>query len=333
MSATASANENFTMADHNAGASALAAESSHVDKRRLNTWAFLCLFSTLALTAHETDDQNMKRSENIYITSCTAISLSFAAFASAAHLGNTGLSSLFVGTIVEGLFALILVGLWAGALPIIMDPSNGLAQMYVGKSGSEVADYQSTISNANLYFTSWGAGVCALIVLAMYVRERLGGGGGMGMGYTSKWYLLMLASVIVVIESMRFKNQVCAIEAGTEDVTCNRNTYGLATGIVGLVVSFLISLFSSLGKDSALITTVAGFIMAVLYTICAGLLTFDNGPATYVGNHYFSAWAGFFISFAVFGSVLKEFLGVGGGTTTAAAAAETGEEDIEMDGI
>lgn len=333
MSASASANENFSMDDHNAANSALAAESTVVDKRRLNTWAFLCLFSTLALTAHETDDQNMKRSENIYITTTASITLAFSAIASVAHLGNTGITSLFVGTILEGIVSLILVGLWAGALPIIMDPSNGLAQMYVGKSGSEVADYQATISNANLYFTSWGAGVCALSVLAMYIRERLGGSGGMGMGYTSKWYLLMLASVIVVIESMRFKNQVCAIEAGTEDVTCGRNTYGLATGIVGLIVSFLISLFSSLGRDSALITTIAGAVMAILYTFCAGLLTFENGPATYVGNHYFSAWAGFFISFAVFGNVLKEFLGVGGGATSSAAAAETGGDDVEMDNI
>ena len=80
-----------------------------------------------------------------------------------------------------------------------------------------------------------------------------------------------------------------------------------------MVLSFLISLFSSLGRDSALITTIFGFVMAILYTVCAGLLTFDNGPATYVGNHYFSAWAGFFLSFAIFGNVLKEFLGVGGG--------------------
>ena len=218
------------MSEPNAANSALAAESTSVDKKRLNTWAFLCLFSTLALTAHETDDQNMKASQNVYITTCTAMSLAFSALASVAHVGNLGISSLFVGTIVEGIISLILVGLWAGALPIIMDPSNGLAQMYVGKSGSEVADYQATISNANLYFTSWGAGVCALMVLAMYIRERLGGSGGMGMGYTSKWYLLMLASVIVVIESMRFKNQVCSIEAGTEDVTCGRNTYGLVTG-------------------------------------------------------------------------------------------------------
>mmetsp|Transcript_32424 Transcript_32424/g.68537 ORF Transcript_32424/g.68537 Transcript_32424/m.68537 type:complete len:323 (+) Transcript_32424:174-1142(+) len=321
--------------EDNAGSAALAAESTGLDKRRLNTWALLCLFSTLSLVAHETDDQNMKRGENIWITTCAALSLAFSALSCIAHVGNSAMSSLFVGTILEGIVALLLVGLWAGALPIIMDPSNGLAQMYVGKNRDEAesADYQATVSNANLYFTSWGSGVCALVVLAMYVRERLGGSGGMGMGYTSKWYLLMLASVIVVIESMRFKSQVCSLDGGTEEVTCSRNTYGLATGIVGLVVSFLISLFSSLGKDSALITTVAGFVMAVLYTLCAGLLTFENGPATYVGNHYFSAWAGFFISFAVFGSVLKEFLGVGGGGGTSSAAAGESGEDVEMDRI
>jgi hypothetical protein len=45
-------------------------------------------------------------------------------------------------------------------------------------------------------------------------------------------------------------------------------------------------------------------------------MTFEDGPATYVGNHYFSAWAGFFLSFAIFGGVLKEFLGVSDSTGT-----------------
>jgi len=329
MSASAP-NENFTMSDNNAANASLAADSSGVDRGRLNTWAMFWLFSTLALTAHETDDQNVNKGQNIYITVTSSVSLGLSFLACLAHMGNSGISGLFVGTIIEGIVSLILMGLWAGALPIIMDPSKGLAQMYVGKSGSDVSDFQATVSNANLYFTSWGAGICIVKVLAMYVRERLGGSGGMGMRYTYKWYLLMLASVIVIIESMRFRNQVCAIPSGTEDVTCRRNTYGLATGITGLIVSFLISLFSSLGRDSALITTVAGAIMAILYTICAGLLTFDNGPATYVGNHYFSAWAGFFISFALFGNVLKEFLGIGGGMTQAAEA--HGDEE-EMDNI
>lgn len=326
--ATATANENFEM-NSKAETSALSTAHTGSDKGRFNTWALLCLFSTLCLVAHETDDQNMKGAANAWITTCAALSLTLAAVATVAHTGKTPLGGLFVGTLVEGVTALVLVGLWAGALPVIMDPGKGLAQMYVGKSSDDSAssDYQAVISNANLFFTSWGAGVCALTVLARYVQEQLGG--GLGAGFTAKWYLLMLASVIVVIESMRFKKQVCGIEGGTEAVTCARNTYGLVTGIVGLVVSFLISLASSLGKDSALLTTVAGFLLASLYTICAGLVTFENGPATYVGNHYFSAWAGFFVSFSVFGTVLKEFLGVGTPAGTGAAA----EGGVELDTI
>jgi F0F1-type ATP synthase assembly protein I len=305
------------------------AAASGLDRKRLNSWALFALFSALALTAHETDDNDTNAKNNVLVTTCTSMSIAFSIIAVVANIGVSSLGGLFVGTIVEGLVSLLLVGMWAGTLPVVMDPSNGLGQMYVGKSGSTVADYQSTISNANLYFTSWGCAVCALSVLAQYVRERLGGG-GTGMGYTAKWYFLMLASVIVIIESMRFKNQVCSIEGGTSETTCARNTYGLITGIVGLLISFLISTFSSFGKDSALITTASSFLMAVLYTICAGLLTFENGPATYVGNHYFSAWAGFFISFIIFGSVMKEFLGVG---AAPAAADSTAESDVEMDRI
>ncbi|KAL7488734.1 hypothetical protein ACHAW6_014329 [Cyclotella cf. meneghiniana] len=316
----------------NSAEASAAAASSGLDRRRLNSWALLALFSALALTAHETDDQNRSSSSNVWVTTCTSFTIAFSVIAVLANVGGSSLGSLFVGTIVEGLVSLILVGMWSACLPVIMDPSNGLGQMYVGKSDSSVADYQSTISNANLYFTSWGCAVSALTVLAMYIRERLGGASGTGMGYTAKWYLLMLASVIVIIESMRFKNQVCSIDGGTSATTCARNMYGLITGIIGLVISFLISLFSSLGKDSALITTASSFLMAILYTICAGLLTFENGPATYVGNHYFSAWAGFFISFIIFGSVMKEFLGVGG-VAAPDATSSTAESDVEMDRI
>eukprot|EP00984_Skeletonema_dohrnii_P030872 scaffold22733_cov44-Skeletonema_dohrnii-CCMP3373.AAC.1 len=81
---------------------------------------------------------------------------------------------MFVGTLIEGLLALIALALWAGCLPVVMDPRKGLAQMYVGKQSDEVIDYQPIISNANLYFCSWGAAICVLSVFAQYVRERLG---------------------------------------------------------------------------------------------------------------------------------------------------------------
>mmetsp|Transcript_6312 Transcript_6312/g.9632 ORF Transcript_6312/g.9632 Transcript_6312/m.9632 type:complete len:336 (+) Transcript_6312:95-1102(+) len=301
------------------------------DRHRINSWALLFLFSTLALTAHETDDSNANAGANKLVTAVSSITLIISAIGSIAHLGFSGLlSSMFVGTLIEGLLALIALALWAGCLPVVMDPRKGLAQMYVGKQSDEVIDYQPIISNANLYFCSWGAAICVLSVFAQYVRERLGGTSRAGgMGYTNLWYLLGLASVVVVIEGMRFKNQVCVIDGGAETATCGRNTYGLVTGIIGLIVSVIISLFSSFGKDSALVTTVSSFLCAILYTICAGLLTFDKGPATYVGNQYLAAWSGFFLSFAIFGSVVKEFMGVAGGPTSGASANNDGEEDEE----
>jgi hypothetical protein len=191
---------------------------------QLNKWTFLCLFSALALTAHQTDDEAKFTS----VTVCAAISLTLSFVATIAHVRKFSISALFVGTVIESVFSLIVVALWAAALPIIMNPVNGLAQMYVGKTGGDVADYQATIANANLFFTSWGAGVCALSVFAMCVRDRVGRVGGMG--YTSNWYLLMLASVIVTIQSATFDNQVCGIDGGTESFTCLRNIYGLVTG-------------------------------------------------------------------------------------------------------
>ena len=106
------------------------------------------------------------------------------------------------------------------------------------------------------------------------------------------------------------------------------------TGIIGLVLSVVISLFSTFGKDSALVTTISSFLCAILYTICAGLLTFDKGPATYVGNQYLAAWSGFFLSFSIFGSVVKEFMGAAGGGGSGGGGNDVAdEEENEMDTI
>ena len=91
------------------------------------------------------------------------------------------------------------------------------------------------------------------------------------------------------------------------------NTY---TGIAGLVVAFvaivLLTIFSFVCQKCSLITTliegVAGSSLAVCYIVCAGALTFKDGPATYIGSQYLSAWAGFFLGCSMVSSVLKESL-------------------------
>lgn len=75
----------------------------------------------------------------------------------------------------------------------------------------------------------------------------------------------------------------------------------------------LISHSTALSKDSKveirnLINIVAGLIMAACYTLCVIMLTFENGPATYVSDQYFATWAGFFLSFSILGSTLEDIV-------------------------
>ena len=48
-----------------------------------------------------------------------------------------------------------------------------------------------------------------------------------------------------------------------------------------------------------------------------------------MGNQYLAAWSGFFLSFAIFGSVVKEFMGVATTTTGNNASSGDGEEEEE----
>lgn len=56
-----------------------------------------------------------------------------------------------------------------------------------------------------------------------------------------------------------------------------------------------------------------------------------------MGNQYLAAWSGFFLSFMIFGSVVKEFMGVAGGPTSNTSnnvgLEEEEEEENEMDTI
>ena len=152
--------------------------------------------------------------------------------------------------IIEGIVSLILTVLWSVSLYFIFNPSDGMGQMYVGKSGTNVAQYQATISNTNLYLASLGAIVCALFVLidiCIYVGEKIkchwsddSNSSNTPLVTTSskhqvhgaikKLCLIILASGVAIVESMRYEDQVCTIEGGAEDATCKKNQWGFYIG-------------------------------------------------------------------------------------------------------
>lgn len=73
-------------------------------------------------------------------------------------------------------------------------------------------------------------------------------------------------------------------------------------------MSLIMIFVSFCGLESTVITLAVGLLLLANYCLCAGLLTFEDGPATYVSNSYLSAWSGFFLSLALFGSALKKYL-------------------------
>jgi hypothetical protein len=86
-----------------------------------------------------------KRTEDKWVLAVGSVSMVLAFFAVMAHIFD-GTKDMFVGTMVEGVFAVVLVGFWAGGLPVIMDPDNRIAAASIGLVGGVTG-----IVNSNLY--------------------------------------------------------------------------------------------------------------------------------------------------------------------------------------
>lgn len=104
--------------------------------------------------------------------------------------------ALFMGQPFELYLAGFILALWVSGLPVIMNPSNNIA---VGVN--EIVD-------ANIYFTSWGAFGCSAMLCGNTVRELygfdlMGTVSPIARTRLGKWYMLVIASLIVLIESAR----------------------------------------------------------------------------------------------------------------------------------
>lgn len=227
------------------------------NNERFEPWGLLCLFSVISLAAYETDQVATATEEEgwkhfVYMT-CACLSLAFGFIGALTHvvihMKHVRGHQLMI-MIIEGIISLILTVLWSVSLYFLFDPTSGMGQMYVGKSGSNVAQYQATISNANLYLASLGAILCALFVLidiCIYVGEKIKchcsddrnssnspqvttSPKHQVHGAIKKLCLIILASGVAIVESMRYEDQVCIIEGGAEDATCKKNQWGFYIG-------------------------------------------------------------------------------------------------------
>jgi len=256
---------------------------------RLPTWVFLFILSIIIIAAgidqvpEEARDGRAK-----YCLATSIISLLFSFFFIAANLVDR-LGAVVVGNVVENAISMIVVALWTIAIAFIQNPKNDVAT-------SINALGQETIIYANLYFFSWLNFFGALYLFGNVLRDNL-----IYNPKFSQWILLFASSIVLTATSTSLHDDICD-NAG--EVPCGRLKYALAVGICGIlfaIISIFATMFGFMGRYLEIGTS---FLCSAFYFFGVVVLTSSSGPATTLGNMYFSVWAGTFLSFMLLLSIL-----------------------------
>lgn len=207
----------------------------------LYTWALLFMLSAISLAAYKIhpeydyhEGKGWQHWGSMFVA-CSSGTMWFSVIASLAHVTpNNPVSRRVIGSVLEGVVS-VLIGIWWGVVQVLSTQERS-----EGTEGQQ--NYNST-----LFFSSWGCITCSVVLSTMYMDENRETilrffripfkSHGMGMGYTVRWALLVIASIVVVFESSWFKANKCDGAAdGVEGETCVRNIYGLVTGETKLQV-------------------------------------------------------------------------------------------------
>lgn len=184
--------------------------------------------------------------------------------------------------------AAIVMALWVISIAFIQNPVNGIATAVV--NGDEIIVY------ANLYFFSWLTFLAAVYTVGVTFRDNFHFGPKFG-----QWMLLFTASIVLLSTSVSIRGDIC--DDGSE-MACDRTKYAVGVGAVGIVISFIAVMASIMDRMTKCVELVSTSLATILYFFGVVLLTSANGPASVMGNMYFSVWGGCFVSFALLVGVL-----------------------------
>lgn len=253
---------------------------------RLSSWVALGGLSIVNIGAIV--DQDERDGKQNYALAAAIISLIFSCFITASNV-HSSLRDVVIGSIPENSLASLTLALWVVAVTFIQSPQNGFATV--------IRDGQETIVYANLYFFSWFAFLTSVYLVGTTFRDNFHFGPKF-----SQWTLLCAASLVLLFTSIASKEDICS---ATVEVTCDRIKYGVGVGAVGIAVSILAVIASACGFMSRIVEILITLTAAVMYFFGVVFLTSNNGPASSMGNMYFSVWGGAAVSFAL---VMGNFL-------------------------
>ena len=292
---------------------------------RFQAWASLFIFSVVCILAHATSISVVDAAVN-WVTAALSISLIFSFFAVLAHFF---VKDKFVGQLPEGGVALLLLIFWCACLPTIMSPSRNIAVRGV------------VITNSNLYFFSWISFACVVYIVADFAQEISGRQFNTVVSQkNTKWCSLFAVSIVVLAASSMIHQDLGCTGKGWN--VCQRTNYAISLGVFGMVFSATAFALVATQKMNLMMESVISGVIFVMYVFGVGFITFSDGPATTVGNLYFSTWLGFGISLFLLIESMEEMnatrsIGGGGKMNSAPAPAlaqveqqEGPNDDVEI---
>jgi hypothetical protein len=246
------------------------------------------------------------QTSTIYIVACSTITFLATLLAVAAHVIPVT-ASLFVGTVVEGVFTIILVIFWSAIVALRSDASLGL----VG-----IEDATQTVQNANLYYFSWAGFITSILLLVNYVKcvygfDTVSAIRGRS-ARTDIWTGILGTSIVIFGACVRTLKNDCTAENanGYPDGYCPRTNYGISVGVFGVITSIVVLYFKIKGMGFTLfVEGCAGLFMAVLNTFAVFLLTAAAGPGSAIGNIYYFSWASSLLCWYLVFSCYGEYSG------------------------
>lgn len=144
------------------------------------------------------------------------------------------------------------------AIALVMNPSNELAVESLGVS--------HVIRNTNLYFFTWASFLSSAFILASIAQKYLADVQRASLSLV-RWYLFLIASVVVFGTATKLKDLTCGDEFGIDNDLCRTTKYAISLGVVSAGIAFVPIIWSHLAKVNLIVETVAAIIVTGVYSI------------------------------------------------------------------
>lgn len=207
-------------------------------------------------------------------------------------------SSSSTARFFELFLSLLMFILWCIGLPIIMNPSNGIAVGY------------TQIVNANLYLASWVSFGCVVFIVGDLMGDLFTGQEGSAVGLSrldyqrfwktrrGKWFALTAITGIALSASVRtFQAFDCKQAAMNSNNTCIDTKLAISMTVLAGIISLVMVGIGRVGGIMAVhFEKVLAVSATIVWTIGLVVITFGEGPGHSLGNLFFATWGGFITS-------------------------------------